>query len=1333
MTSARILIVEDESIIAYDLKENLLHLGYQVTGMAGSGEEALSLVEKEPPDLVLMDIKLKGQMNGIEAADKTHTLYHIPVVYLTANADKATVERAKKTEAYGFIYKPIQPDLLQAVIELALYKHQAEKKVIEHEAWLGATLQSIGDAVIATNAQGVVEYMNPVAEALTGWQQKEAEGHALYDVFTVLNSKTGEPIKNPVDLVLKNGETTGLGNHTILKSKSGKEYQISDSASPIKNARGNITGVVLVFRDVTESYQIQEALRASETLLADVFESIQDGISVLDKELNIVRVNHVMKQWYADSGPLENKKCYWCYQGKEKPCEPCPSLRCIETGKTQREIVPGPSDSPVEWIELFSYPAKNRETGEITGAIEFVRNISEQTKARNALIENEENLRITLNSIGDAVISTDLNGKITRMNPAAENLTGWSFEEARGEPIAKVFRIVNSKTRKKVRNPVNTVLKTGKIVGLANHTLLISKLGEEYQIADSGAPILDANGKITGVVLVFRDVTREYELREKVMLSEARYRSLFEQSRDGVAIHDLNGKLINVNPALCELFGYSEEEFLRLNITQTLFDDEESQQQGREALQEINKKGLRTWIEIDTEGYVHFTGKCVTKTGDSLLADVTSTVVDANGEQLVTVIFRDITEKIQTEKQLRENQEKLKKNLIEMRALNNLGNQNNLRLSLDEIIQNSINSLYDLFVPDAALLFLRDGNNLVLKEGIYKDEKYRHDETPVHKVSECLCGLAVSLKQPQYSEDIHADPKCTWHECKKAGFQSFAAIPLVSAGEVIAVIGLGSVTRRDFSQQSTFLELIANEISGGLKNAILYNDLKEQSLALENEIEERETIEQSLREREEQLQILFNQATDAIFVYDSNGQLKQVNDKACASTRYSELELLNLNVIDLDTGFPTHQMLQAFIKTLETGQTITIETEYRRKDGSIFPVEMTVARLETPDGIRIMSIARDILQRKKALKTIKENEAKLMSIFSAAPIGIGVVKNRIFADVNEQVCNLVGYSKKELLGKSARMLYPSKADYEYVGKEKYRQIAEKGTGTVETRFKRKNGEIRDVLLSSTPFDVHDLSLGVTFTVLDITERKKSESERESLISELERKNTELEQFTYTISHDLKSPMITVSGFLDVLLTDIRANNLEKVETDYTLIKDAVMKMDELLKDILELSRIGRIVNPPEKISFNTLVDNALSLTRGILDSQQAEVTVQSDMPEVYVDPVRVQEVLINLIENAVKFSKEEENPQIEIGYKKTREKPVFFVKDNGVGIREKYHTKIFKLFDKLDPESKGTGLGLALVKRIIEVHHGSIWVESKGTGKGTTFYFTLPDKPFLVD
>ena len=183
MARPKIIIVEDETIVAQDVKYILMNLGYDVPAITVSGENALQKIAALQPDLVLMDIKLKGKTDGIETAGQAHALYDVPVVYMTANADKTTVERAKKTEPYGFIYKPVQPDALRAVIEMALFKHGMEKQLKEREAWLDATLQSIGDGVIATDTKGKIAFMNPVAEDLTGWKQAECAGRPLTEVF----------------------------------------------------------------------------------------------------------------------------------------------------------------------------------------------------------------------------------------------------------------------------------------------------------------------------------------------------------------------------------------------------------------------------------------------------------------------------------------------------------------------------------------------------------------------------------------------------------------------------------------------------------------------------------------------------------------------------------------------------------------------------------------------------------------------------------------------------------------------------------------------------------------------------------------------------------------------------------------------------------------------------------------------------------------------------------------------------------------------------------------------------------------------------------------------
>ena len=249
---------------------------------------------------------------------------------------------------------------------------------------------------------------------------------------------------------------------------------------------------------------------------------------------------------------------------------------------------------------------------------------------------------------------------------------------------------------------------------------------------------------------------------------------------------------------------------------------------------------------------------------------------------------------------------------------------------------------------------------------------------------------------------------------------------------------------------------------------------------------------------------------------------------------------------------------------------------------------------------------------------------------------------------------------------------------------------------------------------------------------ELTERINAETEREKLIAQLRAKNTELENFTYTVSHDLKAPLLSINGFLGFLQKDALAGNTERVKTDISRITEATGKMERLLAELLELSRIGRMMNAPMDIPFDELVKEALEIVHGQLELHKVTVHTQPNLPVVRGDRQRLTEVLQNLVDNAAKYMGDQINPLIEIGqHGEENNKPIFFVKDNGMGISHEYHERIFGLFNKLDAQSEGTGIGLTLVKKIIEFHGGRIWVESDpspkgGAGKGSTFYFTLP-------
>ncbi|MBN1584042.1 MAG: PAS domain S-box protein [Anaerolineae bacterium] len=537
---------------------------------------------------------------------------------------------------------------------------------------------------------------------------------------------------------------------------------------------------------------------------------------------------------------------------------------------------------------------------------------------------------------------------------------------------------------------------------------------------------------------------------------------------------------------------------------------------------------------------------------------------------------------------------------------------------------------------------------------------------------------------------------------------------VISAGDLSQQV---PVTRHD---ELGILASTFNDMTGQLGTVI--NDLEQQ-------IAERKRAEESLREVNETLQALFDHSPLAIIVIDLDSHVLLWNKAAESMYGWTAQEVRGelLSTIPRDK-LKEHQTIR---DRVTNGESMTnLELIRQRKDGSTFFLEASIAPLRDATGkvYAQVSIGADITERKQAEEALRKKTEELDQFFTVSLDLLCIADTEgYFRRLNPQWEIILGYSLSELEGQRfLDLVHPDDQASTVAALDDLG--AQRAVLNFVNRYRCKDGSYSWIEWRSYP--VGNL---IYAAARDITERKQAENEREELIAELETKNAELERFTYTVSHDLKSPLITIKGFLGLLAQDAAVGNKDRLEHDIHTINTAADKMQQLLDDLLELSRIGRLMNPPEEVSFDAIAHEAIELVRGRIVAHGVEIVIAPDLPIVYGDRARLVEVVQNLVDNACKFMGGQLYPRIEIGVRHSSAtsdggEVIFYVRDNGIGIEPKYQDRIFDLFTKLDPTSEGTGIGLAIVKRIVEIHNGTIWVESAGKGSGTTFYFTLPAK-----
>jgi PAS domain S-box-containing protein len=288
---AKILVVEDESVVAWHVQEVLQRLGHEVVAIAQTAREAIRFASDKSPDLVLMDICLQDQTDGVSAAEHLYLQLDLPVVYLTAHADEQTLRRATETSPFGYLLKPFQEADLHSTIQIALRRHQLERALKDTQQWYATTLISIGDATIATDLDGFITFMNPTAELLTGWTQEEALGEFAARVVCLIREDTGVAIDNPILATLCQSDTITIPDNTLLKSRDDSERPIAGSASPVRNRAGEISGGILVFQDVGDRHQLEHQLREQNRYLEHLRSQQNEFMLALAQEIRTPLTN----------------------------------------------------------------------------------------------------------------------------------------------------------------------------------------------------------------------------------------------------------------------------------------------------------------------------------------------------------------------------------------------------------------------------------------------------------------------------------------------------------------------------------------------------------------------------------------------------------------------------------------------------------------------------------------------------------------------------------------------------------------------------------------------------------------------------------------------------------------------------------------------------------------------------------------------------------------------------------------------------------------------------------------------------------------------------------
>ena len=1178
------------------------------------------------------------------------------------------------------------------------YKRAEEKiqrlldSVAQERDRLSSLVNSITDEVWFADTQKNFILANPVAQREFGHiSTNPINVEELARSLEVYRSDgSPRPIEEAPPLRALKGEIVQNMEEIIRTPVRGELRYRQVNAAPVRDSKGNIIGSVSVVRDITERKKIEKEVIESEEKLKQILDSSPDAITVTDLNGNIIECNQTASKMYGSAkAELIGKNALEFFSPKDREKAKDNLKKTLELGYTKNEEYTLLTKDGREYPAELSASLIKDASGNPQSFVAIVRDITERKKAEEEIKKERDFSKSIVDTAQAIVMVLNTEGKIVSFNPYMEELSGYKIDEVKGKDWFTTF--LPEYDYDQIRHLFKKSLRGIQTRGNINS--IIAKDSREILIEWYDKTLKDKDGKVIGVLAIGQDVTERKKTEEMLKKSEERYKRLFNSSPELILETDEEGNIFTINPMMLKSLGIPSEKLIGKNIFDILPKEvaEERAKIARKALKEMKNQ------ESEDERAGRY------------FQNIYVPIIKPDGKRTVQLIARDVTSQKKVE-------EKIK------------------------IFSDAITSAFDCFMLTDLKGNITYANKSAISTFGYTSEEFLKlnitelDADPMiaKKVMQDIAvkerwgGEVINIRKNKEKfpailsafiiKDDKGNPIGTMGILRDITERKQAKETLAQQNEALSQLNYFSIELSMLSPEDNLEAFIIKQIKKitGAEVAIFshYNPADRTLIA--------QHIEMDPGLLEKVVSLLGKQVAKIHSVV-SDEMYQEMTTEIIGRRR--TLHEASFGAISRPVG----AAIQALLKVDRfIGLAYFIE-------GELYGTSLLAMKKDQPDPPKqildnFIFLATVSLRRKRVENALQQSEEKYRILFNDVPVGISITdKSGHILDCNQYMAEIFRFNLEELKTINIKSLYMNLKD-----RERLLNLLNKEGRAVdwECSFKRKDGAVFCAILNVDVIDREGQKLNLT-SLQDITERKVAEEKIRKQNVQLKKLDGVKTDFLNTTSHELRTPVASIKGYIQMLLKHTLGDISEEQKKALEVVLRNTNRLDSLIEDILDISRLesGTMKFITEKTDVTKMVKEIAETMQASADIKRIKIKIdiQKEIPDLMIDSERIKQVLMNLVDNAIKFSPD--GSMIHIKARKEKEDVVFEVQDFGRGIPKNKQNKIFERFYQVDSGTDrkfgGIGLGLTISKKIIDTYGGQIWVDSI-VGKGSSFKFSLP-------